>query len=66
MYKLLNPHSYAMIVEFIKMKKLILLSSLFLFSVSAYCEIYKWTDTGGKIRYGDSQLESMGSKTLGA
>jgi len=39
------------------------LTSLFLFSVSASCEIYKWTDESGKIHYGDKP-ESTESKKL--
>ncbi len=46
------------------MKTLLLLSCLFLFSASAYCEIYKWTDASGNIRYGDSKPESLGAKKL--
>ena len=43
--------------------KSILLASLFLFSASSHCEIYKWTDESGKVRYGDKP-ESTESKKL--
>ena len=46
------------------MKLLMLLITLFLFSASAYSEIYKWTDESGKIRYGDNKPVDMQSKKL--
>jgi len=46
------------------MKTIILLAGLFIFSSNTYCEVYKWTDANGKVRYGDRKPKAIEPQTF--